>query len=72
MRGALAVLTLTVALALVAPMAWASENVDHPALPPLDHPLTVIPAGTSDSDVAGPSVAPSLPYADQREENVEH
>lgn len=72
MRSALAVVTLAVALASVAPAAWASENLDYPVLPQIDRPATAVGAGPSDSDVAGPSVAPSPAYADQRQENMEH
>jgi hypothetical protein len=68
MRSVLAVLTLGVALASVAPMAWASDNVDHQAFTSVDQPAQVA-VEASDSAVAGPSAAPSLPYADLRQEN---
>jgi hypothetical protein len=66
----LAVLTLGVALASVAPVAWAGDNVD-PSFPSAEVPAAVV-ATASDSGIAGPSVTASLPYAENRLENREH
>jgi hypothetical protein len=70
MRSVLAVLTLGAALASVAPAAWASDSVDYPSLPSADQPAAAVATVASDSAVAGPSGAPSLPYADSRQENM--
>lgn len=72
MRSVLAMLTLGVALASVAPTAWASDNVDYPSFPSADQPAVVVATAASDSAVAGSSEAPSLPYAGIRQENMEY